>query len=332
MKSSACFTPWAFPALLLALGCGPDAWISDPAAQGGAATSSLASMRFSDWSSPVNVGAPVSSVSIDQGPFVSRDGLTLYLVSNRPGGFGGQDIYVSHRASVDDSWLTPQNLGANINSSSNDASPTLSTDGHRLYFHSNDRDGGFGGTDLYVSRRRDKRDDSGWQTPENLGPQINTPGNERGLTLFEDDETGTTNVYFDSSRPGGLGGVDIYVSTLDPDGLFGPAVLVSELSSSANDLLPGIRRDGLEIFLDSDRPDPAGLRQRDIWVATRASTSDAWSSPVNLTVINSAFGEQRAALSFDGKNLYVASSRPGGLGDNDIYVSTRTKPKDGGGE
>ena len=277
------------------------------------------------WSQPVNLGPLVSSASNDQGPFTSRDGRSLYFVSTRPGGFGGQDIYVSHRASVDDSWGPPQHLDAPINTSSNDASPTLSNDGHLLYFHSN-RSGGFGANDLYVSRRRDKRDDFGWQPAKNLGSEVNTAGNERGLTLFEDDETGAVTVYFDSDRPRGFGGVDIYASTLNADGSFGPAIMVSELSSLSNDLLPGIRRDGLEIFLDSDRAGTFGLR--DIWVATRATTSDAWSTPVNLgPVFNSAALDVRAALSFDCTTLYFSSGRPGGMGDFDLYSSTRADCK-----
>jgi Tol biopolymer transport system component len=327
VKAHICVAPGLLA--FFSFGCGPEAGMVDPPTRGEDNGLSLASQRFSEWSAPVNLGAPVSSASSEQGPYISRDGLTLYFVSNRPGGFGSQDIYVSHRASLDDSWGAPQNLGANINSNSNDASPTLSSDEHRLYFHSG-RSGGFGATDLYVSRRRDKHDDSGWGIPENLGGIVNTTGNERGLTLLEDDETGTSTVYFDSDRPGGLGGVDIYASTLDANGSFGPAALVGELSSNGNDLLPGIRQDGLEIFFDSDRTGTLGLR--DIWVSTRASRSESWSAPVDLTAINSAVGDQRAALSFDGRSLYVTSGRPGGLGDNDIYVSTRIKLQDGGAD
>lgn len=273
------------------------------------------------WSNPVNLGSMVNSAFNDQGPFTSRDELSLYFVSARPGGFGGQDIYVSHRASVDDPWGPPQHLEAPVNTSSNDASPTLSTDGHLLYFHSN-RPGGHGGNDLYVAQRTDKRDDLGWRDLQNLGTEVNTIGNERGLTMFEDDETGITTVYFDSDRPGGAGGVDIYVTTLSTAGSFGPALLVSELSTASSDLLPGIRRDGLEIFLDSDRAGTFGLR--DIWSATRARTADAWSVPVNLgPLFNSAAPDIRGALSFDCRTLYFSSGRPGGFGDFDLYSSTR---------
>jgi len=284
--------------------------------------------QFSDWSAPVNLGPVVNSVSLEGGPFVSPDGLSLYFISGRPGGFGGFDMYVSQRASVDEPWGTPQNLGPTINSSGNEQTPTVSLDGHWLYFAS-DRPGGFGGMDLYVSRRHNKRDDFGWQPPVNLGSGVNSAAIEYGGALFEDDETGTITVYFCSNRLGGTGGWDIYASTLQPDETYGPAVLVPELSSPFTDFRPAIRRDGLEMFLESDRPGTISFR--DVWVSTRPSTSDPWSTPVSLgPVVNTIASYQaRATLSFDGTALYFASSRAGGVGGSwDLYVSTRTKLKE----
>src|SRR5713226_1041346 len=66
--------------------------------------------EFSDWSEPVNLGPVVNSEFNDQHPAISVDGLSLYISSDRPGGFGDMDIYVSHRASLDDDWGPPQNL------------------------------------------------------------------------------------------------------------------------------------------------------------------------------------------------------------------------------
>jgi hypothetical protein len=129
--------------------------------------------RFSDWSAPVNLGPVVNSASTDIEVAISKDGRSLYLVSNRPGGFGGFDIWVSQRASVDNPWGPPQNLGPTINTAAREQAPFLTIDGHQLYFFS-DRPDGFGGTDLYASRRSDKRDDFGWQPPENLGGGVNT--------------------------------------------------------------------------------------------------------------------------------------------------------------
>src|SRR5207244_2627846 len=69
------------------------------------------SPKFSGWSTPVNLGPVINSVLRENGPAISKDGLSLYFGSFRAGGFGGSDIWVSHRASVDDSWGSPVNLG-----------------------------------------------------------------------------------------------------------------------------------------------------------------------------------------------------------------------------
>jgi Tol biopolymer transport system component len=196
----------------------------------------------------------------------------------------------------------------------------------RLYFAS-DRPGGYGGLDLYVSRR-DKRQDSGWGEPVNLGSEINTSAIEFGPAPFHDDDGRI--LYFSSGRPGGPGLADIYVIRLHGDESFGPAELVVELSSPANDFRPAIRRDGLEIFLDSDRP--RSLGGLDIWFSTRARISDPWSLPQNLTVVNSPTSDARPAPSFDGTRLYFSSDRPGGSGNQDIYVSSMTALRPGDGD
>ncbi len=121
-----------------------------------------------------------------------------------------------------------------------------------------------------------------------------------------------------------VGDFDIYMSTLQDDETFGPVCLVPELSSPSRDTRTAIRRDGLEIFVTSNRAMGQGLL--DLWVATRGSTSEPWSTPVNLgSTVNGAFNDGAPALSFDGTTLYFYSNRPGGLGGNDLQVATRTK-------
>ena len=281
--------------------------------------------EWGPWSTPINLGPLVNSPFDDNRPAISKDGLSLYITSDRPGGSGGLDIWVSHRPSVDDPWRAPQNLGPTVNSSLNDVAPTFSPDGHRLYFHSL-RAGGCGIADLYVSRRHDTRDDFGWGPPEDLGCVVNTPYLNAGPTIFEDEATGITTLYYTiQNRPGGLGDFDIYQSTRQgDDGAFGPPVLVPELSSPVRDTRTAIRRDGLEIFLSSGRP--GGVGGEDVWVSTRASTLDPWSTPVNLgAVVNTTAFDGGPALSFDGTTLYFHSTRPGGFGGNDLYVTTRTR-------
>ena len=289
--------------------------------------------RFTDWSDPVSLGPGPNSVHDEFGATVSRDGLSLYFRSARPGGFGSTDIWVSRRANPDDPWGPAENLGPSINTEFGENTPKLSLDGHSLYFVS-DRPGGFGGSDVYVARRRTTRDDFSWRPPQNLGGGVNSPSNEGGPVPFEDDATGTMTLYFFSPRPGGLGGADIYASTRLPDDTFGPAALVTELSSSSADIAPAIRRDGLEIFITSSRsgsmPFPAPLvgNSFDLWVSTRASTDRPWSLPVNLgSVVNTNFNDGWPALSFDGTALFFGTRRPGTFGEAtlDIYVSTRSR-------
>ena len=281
---------------------------------------------YGPWGAPVSLGPVVNSPYNDQHPAISKDGLSLYISSDRPGGLGGMDIWVSHRGSVDDPWGTPENLGPNINSAGNDLAPTFTPDGHRLYFHSTGR-GGCGLADLFVARRHDKRDDFGWEPAENLGCVVNSAFADAGPTYFEDEATGITTLYFtrQNNPPTSDQGFDIYATTrIGDEGEFGPAVLVPELSSPYRDTRTTIRRDGLEMIISSGRPGGSG--SEDLWVSTRASTLDLWGTPVNLgPVVNSSAFDGAPALSFDATTLYFFSERPSGLGKRDLYVTTRER-------
>ncbi|MDJ0910100.1 MAG: hypothetical protein QNI99_12965 [Woeseiaceae bacterium] len=282
-------------------------------------------VTYSEWSSPESIGAPVNSVYLDIAPFVSRDERSMYFFSDRPGGFGGNDIWVSERKKRSDPWGEPVNLGPTINTEFNENAPTLSPDGRRLYFGS-DRPGGFGGLDLYVSERRKRRQNLSWQAPENLGSPVNTFANEAAAAFFEDDGDGQSMMYFQSNRPGGIGLDDIFASPMNDDGSFGEPVLQLELSSPFLDRLPGIRRDGREIFISSNRP--GGFGFLDIWVATREDAEDVWSTPVNLGgEINSPGVDGRAMLNRRGTRLYFHSTRDPAQAF-DIYTSSRKRIDD----
>jgi hypothetical protein len=273
--------------------------------------------QFSDWSPPVSLGPIINTEFEDSGAFISRDGLRLYFNSNRPGGFGGLDIYVSKRATVCDPWGQPENLGPTVNSTGNDQTAAISPDGRRLYFAS-DRPGGFGGLDIYVSTRRNKRDDFAWGPPENLGSAVNTTQPEFVGSLLREKRPRREVLYF---ARGAVGERDLYVTRRNPGDSFEVAVPIEGVNGPFDDARPTVRRDELEMFFDSNRPGTEGAL--DIWVTTRARTSHPWSDPVNVTSLNSAALEARPLLSYDGTTIYFQSSRPGGLGSNDIHVSTR---------
>ena len=289
------------------------AFIASPGAQ-----------RYSDWSEPVNLGPLVNSTSMDRGPAISKDGLSLYFAStNRPGGFGGEDIYVSQRETRDDEWGPAINLGPIINTAVNEMAPALSRDGHLMFFASNrTTEGSQGGVDIWVSRREHTHDDFAWQPAENLGPNVNSSTLDEGASYFENDEVGIPQLYFSSGRLSGATG-QIFVSEQAADGSFGPAVLVLELSGLGNTRRPSIRHDGREIFFGSERP---GIpNSQDLWVATRETVFDAWSDPINLgSPVNSELVDVQPYIAADRETLFFASNRPGG-GPTDIYMSTRTK-------
>ncbi len=285
----------------------------------------VAGPSFEDWSAPVNLGPLVNTEFSEFTPHVSKDGLSLYFASNRPesvGSFGGEDLWVVQRPGDDSPWGLPINLGAMINTGSNERSPALSRDGHYLFFAS-DRPGGLGALDVWVSWRQQTHDDFGWELPVNLGAGVNSPATDAGPGFFENDDVGLPQLYMASNRSGGLGSLDIWVSTL-VGGSFQPPVLINELNTPQADLTPGIRSDGLEIVFASARP--GGLGSQDLWVAFRGTVDEPWSAPVNLgPTVNTALAENFPSLSSDRQSLYFNASRPGGFGASDLYVSTRTR-------
>ena len=278
------------------------------------------SFANSEWSVPVNVGAPVNSPAGEMNAALSPDELSLYFTSPRAGGLGITDIWVSQRACDGCPWETPVNLGAPINSPSQDAGPRLSNDGHLLFFQS-DRPGGHGSVDIYVSRRDNPKDDFGWGPPVNLGTDVNTADVESGADYLQSAEDGAANLYFNR----GLGQQnDIYYAPVKRDGeTRGPAVLVSELNSTTTDIHASVRKDGREVFFSSMRV--GGLGAADLWTSTRRSVHESWSTPVNLGApLNTTANDQQPSLSDDGRTLLFTSDRLGGLGGNDLWISTRT--------
>ncbi len=278
---------------------------------------------FSEWSLPRNLGPIINSGVADTGPATSKDGLRLYFGSSRAGGFGSFDIYVSRRPTVAAPWGPPVNLGPTVNTPSIENIPCLSRDEHTMYFTST-RPGGFGDRDVWASYRDHTNADFGWQAPVNLGPNVNTAYWDGGGCTVENDDVGPRLLYFNSNRPGGLGSFDIYVSAEQLDGSFGPAKPVTEVSSPADDRIPRIRFDGLEMFLLSSRS--GGFGDLDVWVSTRRSTSEPWGAPVNLgPTVNGPYIDDQAYPASDRMTLYFVSTRPGGSGTWDLYVTTRIR-------
>ena len=274
---------------------------------------------FSQFSAPQNMGVAINAPDMDQLPAPAPSGLSLYFTSSRTtGGQGGNDIWVSQRSTLSSAWGPAQNLGVTLNTSSNDSVVSISPNGLEMFITSN-RTPGSGGPDIYVSSRTDPNNDFGWTAPINLGPVVNSPLQDVGGVYFVEPATGAGSLFFFSDRAEvGLG--NIYQSTRNADGTFNAPVLVNELNSAASERAAAISRDGLEMFISSNRLGPATVFA--IFVSTRASTSVPWNPPVYVAGLNAGSTSQ-PALSPDGTVLYLVSDRTGTLGLGDLYSSTR---------
>jgi len=158
------------------------------------------------WGPTVNLGSGVNSPYTDMGASLSPDGLELYFGSDRPGGSGDWDVYVSTRETAADPWGPATNLGPTINSSVYDGHPYIAPDGLTLFVTSA-RPGGYGDWDIWFTRRRDK--ESAWPPLVNAGPALNTSVDDVDPYISFDGQT----LYFSdgySFRSGGVGGTDLW--------------------------------------------------------------------------------------------------------------------------
>ena len=153
------------------------------------------------WSDPKNLGHNINTDYWDSAPSIAPDGQALYFCSNRPGGYGGIDIYVAYR-NEKGFWDEAVNMGPSINTAGDEQTPFIHADNRSLYFSSNGWPG-FGGADLYVSR---KKLDGSWSTPTNLGYPINTFENEGSIAVAGNG----MDAYIASDRADSKGGLDIY--------------------------------------------------------------------------------------------------------------------------
>ncbi|TRX52630.1 OmpA family protein [Fulvivirga sp. M361] len=153
-----------------------------------------------EWSKPVTLGNQINSRNLETTASLTPDGKTIYFASNRPGGYGGLDLYKSEKLESGE-WGEPVNLGGEVNSKYDEDAPFIHPDQWTLFFTS-DGHNTMGGRDIFVTRLFN----GAWTTPENMGYPINTTANDDYFTLTADGRR----AYFSSDRKGGKGGQDIY--------------------------------------------------------------------------------------------------------------------------
>lgn len=281
----------------------------------------VTAQSFSEWRTPVSAeqgSHPSLNTPFLEGcPSLSPDGLTLYFASNRDG-FVGQregrprniDIWTAQWSDTTSGWGEPVNLGEPINTTSNELCPTP-VSGKGLFFVSEKTGDG----DIYFTRKGDDGlwIEGLWQVPWLMSADINSQALEAGPSIFK-DELGQWILYFSSARTGKH---DIYETINFRWAESAPGAL----NTVSNDARPNVSLNGLEMVFDSDRP--GGLGDFDIWTARRASTSDPWPEATHLANVSSSARDLRPALSSDGTLMVFGSTRVGGEGSQDIYMTTR---------
>jgi len=207
-----------------------------------------------DWGPAENLGPAVNSPSQEAGSSISADGLTLYFHSNRPGGYGDFDIWVTKRATKDDPWGQAVNMGPTINCSGSDGESWITQDGLELFFASS-RSGGYGGYDIYVARRVTQ--DDPWGEAVNLGSVVNSAYNEQLLSLSPDGLLllFCDNPFQGTPRSGGYGGADMWMArraSLSAPWQT-PVNLGPQVNGPAPDAEPRISPDGRTLYFFSER-------------------------------------------------------------------------------
>jgi Tol biopolymer transport system component len=261
-----------------------------------------------DWTQPMNLGPTVNSSAWYHDASISADKLLLLFGSNRSGGHGGDDIWATKRATINDAWSTPVNLGANINSSNNEMDPALSADGLQLYFCSQNRPGGYGSFDIFVSTRASLNDD--WGPPVNLGPPINTSYADYSPSMSADGLT----LFFCSERTGGYGDADLWATRRPTtnDDWGEPINLGPTVNSLDWEGDPDLSSDGTVLLFTSDRP--GGYGSWDAWQTQIEPICDLDNDlKVNLT-------DMRIMVDHWGENYPSCDIGPTPFGDGIVDV------------
>jgi outer membrane protein OmpA-like peptidoglycan-associated protein len=202
------------------------------------------------WSKAISLPGNINTNYNEGAQNISQDGQWLIFTGcDFPEGHGSCDLYISYLTA--DGWSTPENLGDSINTEFWESSPSLSPDKKDLYFASRQPDG-YGNSDLYVSHRLLNGQ---WSSPVNLGPTINTIGNEAAPFIHADNQT----LYFTSDGHPGYGGDDLFVTRKQPDGTWSkPENLGYPINTIENEGSLVIAADGKTAYYASDRADSRG--------------------------------------------------------------------------
>ncbi|MCR9198990.1 MAG: SUMF1/EgtB/PvdO family nonheme iron enzyme [Planctomycetaceae bacterium] len=268
-------------------------------------------------------------VELDRGELQMTRGGRLTVRISRPAGLTDRPIFATTDARSDDAddttplrgiWQYAECLPEPINSGGKDDQATVSADGLVMIFssYSLPRASGHGDRDLWITRRSTLN--GPWAKPRNLGPAINSPQKEMKPCYHQASRT----LIFASNRAGGLGGDDLWFTrhSADFSTWSTPVNPGSSVNSAADEGRSTISTDGLRLYFCSSRN--ARTAGSNLWRVRRSDTREDWGAAEELTALNSPFKDSGPCLSSDGRTLLFTSDRPGGLGDRDLWLCTRS--------
>ncbi|NPA68494.1 MAG: OmpA family protein [Chlorobi bacterium] len=228
---------------------------------------------------------------------VTRDSMVLYFISDRKGGQGRQDIWVSYKTQDGRKWQTPQNLGPVVNTKYDEETVEISADGRTLYFSSKGHNS-MGGYDVFRTHRNN---DGTWTEPENIGYPINTPGDDVFFMLAPDEHFG----YYASDREGGYGDKDIYEVVF-----LGPEKPVLTSKENPNDLIAYFA----EPVSETDIEKPVNIKVIQLSTVKGIVTDALSGEPVKATLelVDNATGEVvKVVESYASTGAYSVPLPPG---------------------
>jgi outer membrane protein OmpA-like peptidoglycan-associated protein/Tol biopolymer transport system component len=206
------------------------------------------------WTKPESISPNINTPANEGTCSISADGRTLVFTScDAKDSFGGCDLYISRKAGNE--WSAPENLGANINTAAWEAQPSLSNDGHKLYFSSR-RQGGFGEKDLWMSELRNNV----WSPAMNLGSTVNTPKDDISPFIHANGHT----LFFASNGYTGMGGLDLYMTEQKLNTFSKPENLGYPINTHEDQVALFITSDGKKGYYSSDYKQSIRLFEFDI--------------------------------------------------------------------
>lgn len=274
---------------------------------------------------PLNMGENINTDGCEYFPNVTADDATFLFTRNRqqknPNNgaleMTQEDFYISFK-DEDGNWSLARNMGAPINSDRNEGAPSLSADGHFLFFAAcEEYDGygrgrqGYGSCDLFITRKVNNQ----WTAPQNVGAPVNSSAWESQPSFSSDGKT----LYFVSNRRGGYGDSDIWMSVLGEDGKWStPVNLGDQINTPGKEEAVFIHPDNQTLYFASDGH--IGMGGLDLYMCRRDSATGKWGAPVNLGYPINTFGDESGLIvNGNGQLAYFSSTREGGRGCDDIY-------------